>query len=513
MSNQISLQGCSDIEKAADIYNQLRRFRPATKADLKNYVKVFLGLNVPDMNICPEHNSPMDYLWHCFSSEFGVPCSAVSGTQYAIHNTQYESQSTNSDCIVWANRGGGKTELAAVATLLDCIFKPACQVRILGGSGEQSNRMYEYLLGFLYNGFEEFLAEPPLKARCRFINGSATEVLTQSATSVRGQHIQKLRCDEVELFDEDVFNAAKFTTQSKAGITAGMELISTMHQPYGLMQRIVSSAPKFGTPIFKWCIWEVIEKCTGRNCSHCPLWPDCQGKAKNAAGYLKIDDCITQMRRASRAGWEAEMLCKRPSRENVVFDQFEPAVHVRQIDYDANLPLYRSLDFGFVNPFVCLWIQSDAEGNVRVIDEYIRSRATIDVHAEEIKSRTPIDEEKVAATFCDPAGISVNDVTGTSAVRELRALGLAVQYKRSGIAEGIELIRRAIRSGDGKSSLLISPRCPRLIEAMQCYHYPESGAAPNELPLKDGLYDHPIDALRYFFINQARPAKTTARRY
>jgi len=292
-----------------------------------------------------------------------------------------------------------------------------------------------------------------------------------------------------------------------------MELISTMHQPYGLMQRIVSSAPKFGTPIFKWCIWEVIEKCIGRSCSQCPLWPDCMGMAKNAAGYLKIDDCITQMRRASRAGWEAEMLCKRPSRENVVFDQFDPAIHVRQIDYDANLPLYRSLDFGFVNPFVCLWIQTDADGNVRVIDEYIRSRATIDVHAEEIKSRTPINEEQVAATYCDPAGKSVNDVTGTSAVRELRALGVAVQYKRSGIAEGIELIRRAIRSGDGKSYLIISPKCRSLIEAMQCYHYPQAGGSAGELPQKDGLYDHPIDALRYFFINHARPAKTTARRY
>jgi hypothetical protein len=507
MSNQLTLQNHNTIEKATHIYNQLRRFRPATRADLKNYVKVFLGLNVPDTNICSEHNNPMDYLWHCFSADHPHPDKRNPDEAATRRATG------NADCVVWANRGGGKTELAAVATLLDCIFNPSCQVRILGGSGEQSNRMYEYLIGFLYNGFEEFLAEPPLKAKCRFANGSSTEVLTQSATSVRSHHIQKLRCDEVELFDEDVFNAAKFTTQSKAGITAGMELISTMHQPYGLMQRIVSSAPKFGTPIFKWCIWEVIEKCIDRNCSQCPLWPDCRGKAKNAAGYLKIDDCITQMRRASRASWEAEMLCKRPSRENVVFDEFEPAVHIQQIDYDSNLPLYRSLDFGFVNPFVCLWIQVDEHGIVRVIDEYIRSRATIDVHAEEIKNRTPIDEERVAATFCDPAGKSVNDVTGTSTIRELRALGIATQYRRSGIIEGIELIRRAIRSGDGKSTLIISPKCQRLIEAMQCYHYPQTGNSAGELPLKDGIYDHPIDALRYFFINHARPAKTTSRRY
>jgi phage terminase large subunit len=207
------------------------------------------------------------------------------------------------------------------------------------------------------------------------------------------------------------------------------------------------------------------------------------------------------------------MLCKRPSRENVVFGQFETDIHVQPVDYEPNLPLYRALDFGFVNPFVCLWIQVDNVGVVRVIDEYVRSRATIDVHADEIKSRTPVSEEQVAATFCDPAGAGVNDVTGTSVVRELRAMGIMVRFRRTGILEGIELIRRAIRSGDGQSKLIISSRCQRLIEAIECYHYPQSGTVADELPLKDGLYDHPIDALRYFFVNYNRPAKTTTRRY
>jgi hypothetical protein len=486
---------CSDIEKATHVYKELRRTRPVTRRDLKNYVKVFLDINVPDKRICPEHQSPMDYLWYTFCE------------------LKHASQTANHDSIVWANRAGGKTELAAVATLLDCLFKPNCQVRILGGSGEQAGRMYEYLTAFLHRGYGQFLAGPVRKTKCCFINGSVVEVLTQSPTSVRGQHVQKLRCDELELFDEDVFAAAKFTTQSTASITAGMEMISTMHKPYGLMHEVVTSAAESGTPVFKWCVWETIEKCVGRNCSQCPLLSDCRGRAKAANGYLKIDDCINQMRRASRAGWEAEMLCMRPSRQSVVFDEFDPAEHVQSVDYDPNLPLYRALDFGFVNPFVCLWIQVDKAGVIRVIDEYVRSRATIDVHAVEIKNRTPVAEEQVTATFCDPAGKSVNDVTGTSTVRELRVLGIAVRFKRSGILEGIELIRRAIRSGDGKSSIIISSRCPRLIEAMECYHYPES-AAPRELPQKDGLYDHPIDALRYFFINHAHSdGKMVTRRY
>ncbi len=505
------------IDRAEEIYRQLRYTPPASRADLKNYVRVFLGIDVPDVRICPEHNTPMDYLWHSFTADkkFGHEDtkSQINQIEKASCLGAFVAKKQNADCVVWANRAGGKTELAAVATLLDCIFKRDCHVRILGGSGEQSGRMYEYMTGFLNSGFDKFLDGPALKTKCRFVNGSSIEVLTQSATSVRGQHIQKLRCDEVELFDEDVFSAAKFTTQSTDSIIAAMETISTMHRPYGLMQKIVSDAKKFATPIFKWCVWEVIEKCTGRTCSQCPLWSDCQGRAKRAAGYLKIDDCITQMRRASRAAFEAEMLCKRPSLENIVFDEFDPALHVAPIDYDPNLPLYRSLDFGFVNPFVCLLIQVDSAGVVRIIDEYVRSRATVDIHAEEMKKRTPCSEESVAATFCDPAGAGVNDVTGTSTVRELRSFDIHVRYRRSGILEGIELIRRAIRAGDGRSSIIISPGCPRLIEALQCYHYPDSGTTDSELPLKDGVYDHPIDALRYFFINYTQPARTTSRRY
>jgi len=506
MTELASLQASPSAEKAAHVYSLLRRTRPRTKQDLKNYVKVFLRIDVPDKRICPGHNSPMDYLWHSYSTDFP----RFSRRQHG--DEQRDTQ--NADAVIWANRSGGKTELAAVATLLDCVFKPGCRVRILGGSGEQSGRMYEYLTRFLHGGFEQFLAGRALKSKCHFANGSNVEVLTQSPMSVRGQHTHKLRCDEVELFDEQVFAAAKFTTQSSENLIAAMELISTMHRPYGLMQKIVSSAGQTGTPVFKWCVWEVIEKCVDRNCSQCPVAGDCQGKAKRANGYLRIDDAITQMRRASRAGWEAEMLCQRPSLENVVFAEFDPAVHVQPVDYNPNLPLYRALDFGFVNPFVCLWIQVDSAGVVRVIDEYVRSRATVDVHAAEIKSRTPCAEQQVAATFCDPAGAGVNDVTGTSIVRELRALGIRTRFRRSSILDGIELIRRAIRSGDGQTFLVISPRCPRLIEALQCYHYPQAGtAAASELPAKDGLYDHPIDALRYFFVNFRQGFKMTSRRY
>jgi len=273
-----------DIGRAAGLYEAVRRNRPATKKDLLNYIHVYLGIVIPDKIICPGHSSPADYLWYAFANDFA-------------------GNRINGDAVVWANRGGGKTDIAAILTLLDCIFKPGCEVRILGGSFEQSSRMYEYLAEFIHKGFSHLLDGPLRKEKCRFINGSTVEVLTQSATSVRGMHIHKLRCDEVELFDEEVFSAAQFITQSTNGIRASLEVISTMHRPYGLMQKIVATASRNNTPVFKWCIWEVIEKCRDRTCSRCALWADCRGRAKQADGYFKIDDCITQMRRSSRAAF------------------------------------------------------------------------------------------------------------------------------------------------------------------------------------------------------------------
>lgn len=467
---------------------------PATKDALRQFVAENLMLSVPDKSICTNHDSPMDYLWYAFNE-----------------NT---SQS-NLDCIVWANRGGGKTQTAAAAAMLDCIFKSDCKVRILGGSLEQSSKMYEYIKAFVYSNYEELIEGKITKRSCKFTNGANAEILTQSQKSVRGSHIQKLRCDEVELFDKDVLSAANFITKSSDNAKAAMEILSTMHNPYGLMHKAVGDAGENGVRIFKWCMFETIEQCKDRNCSQCPLWNDCGGKAKNANGYLRIDDCISMMRRSSRASWESEMLCKRPSRDNAVFADFDEAVHIGHIDYDPSLPIYRAMDFGFVNPFVCLFIQVDNENRVRVFDEYVKRRASAAANAEMVKKLTPCDEEKVAATYCDPAGAGTSDTSGSSAVKELANVGIKVKYRKSSIIQGLELIRAALRDAQGSSKLIISPRCVRLVEAMAGYHYtdrPQTAANP-ELPLKDGTNDHYIDSLRYFFVNYQKPSVLVSRKY
>jgi hypothetical protein len=213
--------------------------------------------------------------------------------------------------------------IGAIATLLDMVFKPGIEVRILGGSLEQSEKMYAYLRGLVQTHFSEMLESPPTNRRLVLTNGSRVDVLAQSDRSVRGQRVQKLRCDEVDLFDEDVWQAAQLTTRSvegeppnQGGIRGAVEAFSTMHKPGGLMQTMLFE-PAGGKAdakrrVFAWCVWDVIEQCPpARACATCPLFGDCGGKAKRARGFVKIDDVIAIRSRISLPVWQHEMLCYR----------------------------------------------------------------------------------------------------------------------------------------------------------------------------------------------------------
>ncbi|OXU14758.1 phage terminase large subunit family protein [Sedimentisphaera salicampi] len=462
----------------SSVLSALRTEPPKNRKQLKGYIKAFLGVSLPD-NRLSGAAAPFDYLWYAYSTELeGRP---------------------NGDCLVWANRGGGKTLCGAVLTVLDAVLRPGCSIKILSGSQEQARRMYEYTARFMEEGFHDMLSGKITKSSLTLENSSSVEVLTQSSRNVRGRHIHKLRCDEIELFDPDVYQAAQYITKSDQGITAAMEAASTMHQPYGIMSEAVNTANKSAMPVFRWNLWDVIEKCTDRTCSSCPLLEDCRGIAKNAQGYYRIDDAVSQMQRASRSSWEAEMLCKKPSTSRCVFPSFKRNANVRKIDFNVSRRLFRSIDFGFVNPFVCLWIEQDSEGNVFVIREYVARQRTAAENCRQVRRLTPASAS-IAGTFCDPAGSQTSQISGTSVVNEFRKQGINLRWKASRITPGLEVIRQHIRNAAGKARLFIDPSCVNLIEAMESYHYPAK-CAGDELPEKDGIYDHYIDALRYFFVN------------
>lgn len=457
--------------------------------ELHAWILQHTGLRIPRQAVCPNHFAPWEY----------------------IHRAYFEPAG---DLVVWAPRGGGKTTLGAVATLLDLLHKPDCQVRILGGSLEQSLKMWEHLHPLLCKLAGGEIPDRPSARRVQLKNGSTAAVLTQSQRAVRGLRVQKLRCDEVELFEPDIWEALQLATRSTPGAsdaqpTSGcVEALSTLHKRFGLMQTIIDQAQARGVPIIRWCLLDVLERCPAeRECGPCVLKAECGGVAKSRCdGYIRIDDAVRMKSRVSVTTWETEMLCLRPSTRGAVFPHFDPDVHVRDFDLPASASLTLSLDFGFNAPFVCLWIATLADQTLRVIDEYVQDQLRVADHLKAICARQWPPTLRIT---CDPAGSARNDQTAKSNVQLLREAGYAVRFRKSHISDGVEMIRTALAPAAGKPSLFIHPRCQRLIRALSSYRFAGDNT---ETPLKDGTHDHLIDALRYFLVNRG-PDRAAGRDY
>lgn len=473
--------------------------RPANARQLHAWVQAVTGLSVPRKAHCPGHAAPFDYLRASFFEE--------------------------PDLLVWAGRGGGKTTLAALACLLDALFKAPLTAAVLGGSFEQADRLAGTLRRLL-EPHEQRLG--PRWVRERLELGEATLLtLAQSERAVRGLRVQRLRCDELDLFDPSVWRAAQFVTRSTDTARASLEVFSTLHRAGGLMDGLVAavggeprsaaagegaaaaSAPGKGFRLLRWCLWEVIERCgPERSCSRCPLDADCRGVARRAEGFFGIDDAIAIRARVSRAAWESEMLCRRPRADGLVFEEFRRERHVRPCAYRADWPLYRAIDFGYANPFVCLWMQVSPGGGVQVLDEYVRQRRSIAAHAGEL-----LDRERrcgwrpPAATYVDPAGRAHEVATGQACTEMLAAEGIWCTSRRSPLGDGLELIRQHLAPAEGPPRLAIDPRCGALIRSFETYAW----ARGSGVPAKDGA-DHAIDALRYFFVNRLAPRPGVQRR-
>ena len=485
-----------------DEYFKMAR-RPMHSVDqLALWVEQLLGLRVPRKAVCPHHVAPMAYLERAY----------------------FEPAS---DQVVWASRGGGKTRLGAVATLLDLLHKPNVQVRILGGSMEQSLKMWEYLLPDLERVGARDLARA-VRGRTREVvlasSGSRVAVLPQSQRAVRGLRVQKLRCDEVELFDHEVWHAAQLVTRTTVPrntedeyasdypdvIGGTIEALSTHHKMWGLMGQVIEHAQEKNVPIARWCMLDVLEKCPPeRDCKTCPLHEECQGRAKTQCdGFYKIDDAIVAKRRASLEMWKSEMMCEKPSTTGAVFKTFSREKHVRHHEVDASRwrELALGIDFGFNAPFVSLWIVTTPDGEFHVVDEHVRRETPMHEHLAEIERRC---WSKARWVGCDPAGNGPNDQTAQSNIDLLRRRGYRVRTRGSKIVDGIELIRAALQPAAAAPVLFVHKRCERLIKALECYHYnPKTrgggGGGGGENPQKDGEHDHLIDALRYFFVNRGR---------
>jgi len=207
-----------------------------TRKDLAAWLLESFGVRIPAKRVCPGHVAP----WTAF-------CAAY----FAEHPI----------CIWHASRGfGGKTFMLALLTAAESA-KIGANVSLLGGSGEQAERIHEYLGQFWAHpgAPRELLRSDPSSRRTRFANGATVRALRASQTSVRGLHPERLRFDEIDEADQAIINAALGQTLSRPGIPAQTVLSSTRQYADGTMTEMLRRASTGGWPIYTWCYRETLE--------------------------------------------------------------------------------------------------------------------------------------------------------------------------------------------------------------------------------------------------------------
>jgi phage terminase large subunit-like protein len=206
-------------------------------------------------------------------------------------------------------------------------------------------------------------------------------------------------------------------------------------------------------------------------------------------GYIpdkRIDSMISQ--------WPDETQATRIAGEfasffGAVYKTYSRAVHV--ID-PFRIPRewrkYRAFDFGFTNPFVCLWLAKDNDENWYVYREYYQAQTGISEHIRNVKLFSK--GESYVENWADPENAEDR--------AEMRKAGIKTRAARKDVARGIELVQMKLKvKDDGKPSLKIFRTCRNTCRELPGYHYPTGTNVNNPKDIPVSKNDHTIDALRY----------------
>lgn len=172
-----------------------------------------------------------------------------------------------------------------------------------------------------------------------------------------------------------------------------------------------------------------------------------------------------------------------------VYKTFSRKQHVvKPFEIPADWRRYRGIDFGFTNPFVCLWFARSPDDVWYLYQEYYQAQTVIHDHIKRIKSLS--GGERYVSNFADPENAEDRET--------LRSSGIVTVAADKRIARGIETVQAALKvKANDECHLHISSDCRNSIREMMGYHYPKGGRHTNPKDVPVAKDDHTVDVIRY----------------
>jgi hypothetical protein len=238
---------------------------------LDRLLRDWFGMKLPATRCCQNHQTP----WEAFHDAFFA----------------------RSILAIWkASRGlGGKSHTLAALCAMEALCYRA-DVKVLGGSGEQSKRILESMtkLWASPTAPREALQGDPGASKQKFIWGNTIEALLASQKSVRGPHPQRLRLDEIDEMSQPILDAALGQPMNKGWIQSHVVGSSTHQYPNGTMTRMIRRATtEEGLKLFEWCFQENLEP----------------------HGWLSMAEVVRKRAMMTANAWNVEIELQEPSTE------------------------------------------------------------------------------------------------------------------------------------------------------------------------------------------------------
>ena len=201
--------------------------------------------------------------------------------------------------------------------------------------------------------------------------------------------------------------------------------------------------------------------------------------------------------------------------EGMVYDEWAEDRHVieRMPHGWEKWPRARAVDFGYNDPFICLWAAVSPTRDIYVYREYVRCCLTVEEHVPQLRRlQSPQENLEHAFDFTvadhdaeDRAtlalhGIDTEPCTKPRAgVRDRTAWPAAFEPVKKRLREGrLFVLRSALQDGGGRETALTEKGKPcGILEEITSYQWAKSDPGKPTREFPEGGNDHSLDALRY----------------
>lgn len=211
-------------------------------------------------------------------------------------------------------------------------------------------------------------------------------------------------------------------------------------------------------------------------------WSAFDNRENLPADYLKMLEDLPEVKRDQMLHgiWREN--------EGAVYTEFDEDVNVVEpFAIPADWQRFRAIDFGFTNPFVCLWGAADHDGRLYIYRELYRDQTLTSVNAASIREMS--GDEKYQWTVAD------HDAEERA---ELNSLGIHTVAAIKEVSTGIEAVKKRLnKAADGRPRLYFFSDLRHMLAEISSYEWMpvKEGHNAKEEPRKEN--DHAMDAMRY----------------